>query len=88
MDVLQDCFEKVMAKLDEKDKNLRDTMKDLVTKEVGEVKTQIAEVQKKLINNSTRVKEVESKIGEAHTKIPELTAENKKLEILLEVKSV
>lgn len=41
---MKEYYEKMMAKFDEKDKNLRDAMQALVTKEEGEVKMQLADM--------------------------------------------
>lgn len=87
MDGMQDYFEKMMLKLDEKEQNIKEAMKELVTKEVGEIKKQIGDMDKEIHSNTEKIQELETLTLDVDKKVEELSAENKRLEILLEAKT-
>lgn len=88
MDGMQDYFDKMMKRLDEKQDNLKETMKELITKEIGEVKKQMTDMNKELQENSKKLQEVETLTIDIDKRVAELTEENERLKILLEAKSM
>lgn len=88
MDGMQEYFEKMMKKLDEKEVNLKETMKEIVTKEAGEVKKQITEMNKEIQENAEKLQEVETLTMDIDKRVVELTEENERLKVLLEAKSM
>lgn len=87
MDGMQEYFERMMSKLDEKEQNIKEAMKELVTKEVGELKNQIGEMNKNIQDNSEKIQELQTQTADMGKTIQDLTEENKRLEILLEAKT-
>lgn len=86
MDGMQEYFDKMMSKLDEKEANIKDTMKEILTKEIGEITKQIGNMDKEIKGNTEKIQGLETQTEQTNKKLEELSEENEKLQILLEAK--
>lgn len=84
MDGMQEYFERMMSKLDEKEQNIKEAMKELVTKEVGEIKKQLGDMNNEIQINSGKIQELETLTINVDKRVEDLTEENKRLETLFE----